>query len=114
MRKDQIASEPVSDIDTATADSLKVIDPKRPIREAEVAGTRSKRRRCGTACTISFFEPRRRYASRSPTAFVKDDVVPLEARQFDAANRRGREFHGWSIGRLNNSGREVRENRPAY
>src|ERR1700730_14460408 len=30
--------EPASDIDTATADSLKVLDPKRPIREAEVAG----------------------------------------------------------------------------
>ena len=26
--------EPVSDIDTAAADSLKVLDPKRPIREA--------------------------------------------------------------------------------
>jgi hypothetical protein len=28
--------EPVSDIDTAAADSLKVLDPKRPIREANV------------------------------------------------------------------------------
>ena len=27
---------PVSDIDTAVVDSLKVLDPKRPIREAEV------------------------------------------------------------------------------
>jgi hypothetical protein len=26
----------VSDIDTAAADSLKVLDPKRPIREADV------------------------------------------------------------------------------
>jgi hypothetical protein len=26
--------EPVSDIDTAAADSLKVLDPERPIREA--------------------------------------------------------------------------------
>ena len=32
--------EPVSDIDTAAADSLKVLDPKRPIREAEVADPR--------------------------------------------------------------------------
>ena len=33
--------EPVSDIDTAAADSLKVLDPKRPIREADIttAGT---------------------------------------------------------------------------
>jgi hypothetical protein len=31
--------EPVSDIDTAAADSLKVLDPKRPIREADI-GTR--------------------------------------------------------------------------
>ena len=29
--------EPVSDIDTAAADSLKVLDPKRPIREADMA-----------------------------------------------------------------------------
>jgi hypothetical protein len=28
---------PVSDIDTAAADSLKVLDPKRPIREADIA-----------------------------------------------------------------------------
>ena len=28
--------EPVSDINTAVVDSLKVLDPKRPIREAEV------------------------------------------------------------------------------
>ena len=28
--------EPVSDIDTAVVDSLKVLDPKRPIREADM------------------------------------------------------------------------------
>ena len=28
--------EPVSDIDTAAADSLKVLDPNRPIREADI------------------------------------------------------------------------------
>ena len=28
--------EPVSDINTAAADSLKVLDPKRPIREADI------------------------------------------------------------------------------
>ena len=35
----------MSDIDTAAADSLKVLDPERPIREADVAGpaTRSTR-----------------------------------------------------------------------
>jgi hypothetical protein len=27
----------VSDIDTAAADSLKVLEPKRPIREADIA-----------------------------------------------------------------------------
>ena len=31
--------EPVSDIDTAVVDSLKVLDPKRPIREADFAST---------------------------------------------------------------------------
>src|SRR3974390_1907574 len=30
--------EPVSDIDTAVVDSLKVLDPKRPIREADMPG----------------------------------------------------------------------------
>jgi len=29
--------EPVSDIDIAVVDSLKALDPKRPIREADVA-----------------------------------------------------------------------------
>ena len=29
--------EPVSDIDTVVVDSLKVLDPKRPIREADIA-----------------------------------------------------------------------------
>jgi hypothetical protein len=29
----------VSDIDTAAADSLKVLDPKRPIREADITLT---------------------------------------------------------------------------
>ena len=29
--------EPVNDIDTAVVDSLKALDPKRPIREAEIA-----------------------------------------------------------------------------
>ncbi len=36
--------EPVSDIDTAAVDSLKVLDPKRPIREAEVMGACPNRR----------------------------------------------------------------------
>jgi len=31
--------EPVSDIDTAVVDSLKALDPKRPIREADVSRT---------------------------------------------------------------------------
>src|SRR6185503_6138870 len=38
--------EPVSDIDTAPVDSLKPLDPKRPIREADMPGCqrRSSRR----------------------------------------------------------------------
>ena len=31
--------EPVSDIGTAVVDSLKALDPKRPIREADIRGT---------------------------------------------------------------------------
>jgi hypothetical protein len=30
---------PASDIDTAVVDSLKALDPKRPIREADMSGT---------------------------------------------------------------------------
>jgi len=37
--------EPVSDIDTAVVGSLKVLDPKRPIREADVARIGQKRRK---------------------------------------------------------------------
>ena len=33
--------EPVSDIDTVAVDSLKALDPKRPIREADIAGLHS-------------------------------------------------------------------------
>ena len=36
--------EPVSDIDTVVVDSLKALDPEWPIREADVADGRSKRR----------------------------------------------------------------------
>ena len=38
--------EPVSDIDTAAVDSLKVLDPKRPIREADIPNVSD---RCGRA-----------------------------------------------------------------
>src|SRR5215468_5639911 len=31
--------EPVSDIDTGVVDSLKVLDPDRPIREADISGS---------------------------------------------------------------------------
>ena len=34
--------EPVSDIDTAVVDSLKALDPRRPIREADMAKTAAK------------------------------------------------------------------------
>jgi hypothetical protein len=36
--------EPASDIDTAVADSLKVLDLKRPIREADIWRTGGDRR----------------------------------------------------------------------
>ena len=32
--------EPVSDIDTVAVEGLKVLDPKRPIREADIEATR--------------------------------------------------------------------------
>jgi hypothetical protein len=44
--------EPVSDIETAVVDSLKVLDPERPIREADIVrrtvGLRSPRRYCAS------------------------------------------------------------------
>jgi hypothetical protein len=40
LRSSEEKREPVSDIDTAAADSLKVLDPKRPIREADIIRTR--------------------------------------------------------------------------
>jgi hypothetical protein len=37
--KSEEKHEPVSDIDTAVVDSLKALDPKRPIREADIGRT---------------------------------------------------------------------------
>ena len=41
--------EPVGDIDIAVVDSLKVLDPRRPIREADIAAT-------DTLCRFSLTE----------------------------------------------------------
>ena len=41
--------EPVSDIDIAVVDSLKVLDPNRPIREADKSAARSD----GPLCAMS-------------------------------------------------------------
>ena len=38
------SASPRSDINTAAVDSLKVLDPKRPIREATIVGALQKRR----------------------------------------------------------------------
>jgi hypothetical protein len=37
--KSEEKHEPVSDIDTAVVDSLKALDPNRPIREADIPST---------------------------------------------------------------------------
>jgi hypothetical protein len=39
FRREAGAREPASDIDTAVVDGLKALDPKRPIREADIAGS---------------------------------------------------------------------------
>jgi hypothetical protein len=44
--------EPVSDINTAVVDSLKVLDPKRPIREADMSP--EERNRASSALGKSF------------------------------------------------------------
>ena len=41
--------EPVSDIDTEVVDSLKVLDPRRPIREADIPET-------SAICPLSVFQ----------------------------------------------------------
>jgi hypothetical protein len=44
----------VSDIDTAAADSLKVLDPKRPIREADIEESAcTKRKRQNIAHSVA-------------------------------------------------------------
>ena len=55
--------EPVSDIDTAAADNLKVLDPKRPIREADVPFT------CAQLCWRCLI----RRASPPPATFNSKD-----------------------------------------
>jgi hypothetical protein len=47
--------EPVSDIDTAVVDGLKVLDPERPIREADIAlgNANAERRVSRTAASNS-------------------------------------------------------------
>ena len=42
--------EPVSDIDTVLVDSLKALDPKRPIREADIEGTESRSAQASGLC----------------------------------------------------------------
>ena len=51
--------EPASDIDTAGVDGLKVLDPDRPIREADIATAERRRRshyadwpRASSACSM--------------------------------------------------------------
>ena len=57
--------EPVSDIDTGAVDSLKVLDPKRPIREADITqGTRTLRG-CSAAPIVRTEMQRSRRARRS-------------------------------------------------
>jgi len=70
----------VSDIDTAVVDSLKVLDPKRPIREADIVGQASEVR----------FEPR--WGLRQ-----FEQLVAAEARrssQHGLAFSDGRSMHG--------------------
>ena len=47
--------EPVSDIDTTAVDSLKALDPERPIREADIAGPRVECLRWGKERTNGLF-----------------------------------------------------------
>jgi hypothetical protein len=42
--------EPVSDIDTAVVDSLKALDPERPIREADIECAPQKSRQRAKVC----------------------------------------------------------------
>ena len=50
--------EPVSDIDTVVVDSLKALDPKRPIREADIPRTRRHVSKVPKPEEIGFWVPR--------------------------------------------------------
>src|SRR5438270_6182829 len=68
--------EPVSDIDTAAADGLKVLDPKRPIREADIAGRQwdvrfSNRLPAPATPPISAMNSRRRMCPRRTAPFAR-------------------------------------------
>jgi len=63
--------EPVSDIDTAPMEGLKALDPKRPIREADMCGA-TRDVRFGPIADIVIRSPRRR--GKEVTAEPQDRV----------------------------------------
>ena len=67
--------EPVSDIDTVLVDSLKALDPKRPIREADMSasGVRRERRRfpVGASPTRQPLQPEATGAVMEVTKWLK-------------------------------------------
>ena len=66
--------EPVSDIDTVAADSLKALDPKRPIREADILGRHNicrdgQKATCGSITPLGPPCAGRRSIYRRPSSF---------------------------------------------
>src|SRR5882757_299557 len=64
--------EPASDIDTVVADSLKVLDPKRPIREADITVDLGSRRSDGQRLAV-WTKPYNQQLSTKPAAAVAQD-----------------------------------------
>jgi hypothetical protein len=74
--------EPASDIDTAAVDSLKVLDPKWPIREADIPNIAGVR--CGTCYEIAMISSSRPdVPATSPTALPFSDLATGDTKEIE-------------------------------
>ena len=76
--------EPVSDIDTAAADSLKVLDLKRPIREADIRLDSRRRQQKELLMNMSK-EEFKTYLPRANKKLRADPEIMRLARKYNAS-----------------------------